>query len=297
MKILCPIDFSPASSHALRMATALAKARSCPLVILHTWHMPALYYSELAYPSNVTEEMIEGSEAELSAAMDEAKAAGVENVSTLLLAGIPADTIIGALEEDAAFDLVVLGANGRGGLARVLMGSVAEKITRGAPCSVLAVHATHRIAPFARILCPTDFSECSSSALDVALDLAVPGGTVTLLNVLETTTNYAGDSALGDFLSSVDQRSSAELDTLIAASSQKAKRGDVTLSKSTRIGNAGRQILTLLESEPRFDLVAMGTHGRTGLRRLVLGSIAEKVVRHAPCPVLVARKRASATVG
>ncbi len=292
-KILCPIDFSPTSTHALNMAVELAKASSSELVIAHAWHLPALFYSELSFPSNVADEMIETAKTELANATRGAKSAGVDRVSMRLVEGIPADAIIRILEEDAAFELVVIGANGRGGLGRFLMGSVAEKITRRAPCSVLAIHATHGVGPFARILSPIDFSESSLDAFDLALELVTPGGAITLLHVLETPASYSGDPTMSDFLSSLDQRSTAHLDDLIASSAERAKTAMATVGKATRIGNPGRQILSLLDSEPGFDLVVMGTHGRTGLRRLVLGSIAERVVRHAPCPVLVARKRAA----
>lgn len=291
-KILCPIDFSPASTQALRAAIEIAKARSCELLIVHAWHLPALYYSELAFPSKVVDEVVEGAEAQLAAALRDVRGAGVERASMRLLDGLPADAIVAAVDEDPAIDLVVIGANGRGGLARVLMGSVAEKVTRRSPCSVLAVHATHPIRPFARILCPIDFSESSLDAFEVAQDLAVAGGEVTLLHVLETPANYSGDPTITDFLSTLDRRSTAHVDTLIAASAERAKAARVSIRRATRIGNPGRQILALLETEPHFDLVVMGTHGRTGIRRVVLGSIAEKVVRHAPCPVLVTRKRA-----
>jgi nucleotide-binding universal stress UspA family protein len=58
-----------------------------------------------------------------------------------------------------------------------------------------------------------------------------------------------------------------------------------------RFGSAGAEILRTLDEDRTFDLVAMGSHGRTGIKRALLGSVAEKVVRHAHCPVIVARKR------
>lgn len=291
-KILCAIDFSPASTHALRMATNLAKASECELVIAHSWHLPALYYSELAFPSNAVDAMVEGTEAELAKASREATSAGVARVSTLLLEGVPAKTIVDALEADPAFDLVVLGANGRSGLGRVLMGSVAEKLVRLAPCSVLAIHATHALGAFRNILCPVDFSETSLDAVELALRLLEPGGDgLTLLHVLDLPLNYSVYPEASAFVSELDMKSTSHLDAIITAPTTKAAAAKATIKKSTRIGNPGRQILAMLESEPRYDLVVMGTHGRTGLRRVVLGSVAEKVVRNASCPVIVVRKR------
>jgi nucleotide-binding universal stress UspA family protein len=65
----------------------------------------------------------------------------------------------------------------------------------------------------------------------------------------------------------------------------------VPVTTRTRIGTPGAQILAVLDDDRTFDLVVMGSHGRTGLRRVLLGSVAEKVVRHAGCPVVVARTR------
>ncbi len=285
-KILCPVDFSPASMHALHMAIEIAKDSQCELVIAHAWHLPALYYSELAFSSDVDQQIVETAEAELAGALRGARATGIDKVSTLLLHGIPADKIIQTLEADPDYDLVVIGANGRSGLARVLMGSVAEKIVRRAPCSVMAVHPTHPIRPFKNILCPIDFSESSFEAFELARRIAhTDAGSVTLLHVLDMPLNYSGDPGTSQLLSDLDKRSSAHLDSLIASDTS------TKVTKLTRIGSPGRQILALLESEPPFDLVVVGTHGRTGIKRLVLGSIAEKIVRYAPCPVIVARKR------
>ena len=70
-------------------------------------------------------------------------------------------------------------------------------------------------------------------------------------------------------------------------------RSTVTVPVATRIriGHPGAETLALLDDDPTFDLVVMGSHGRTGVRRVLLGSVAEKIVRHAHCPVLVEHTR------
>lgn len=65
----------------------------------------------------------------------------------------------------------------------------------------------------------------------------------------------------------------------------------VPVTTSVQIGAPGARVLDVLDADPTFDLVVVGSHGRTGLRRVLLGSVAEKLIRHAPCPVLVARSR------
>ena len=72
---------------------------------------------------------------------------------------------------------------------------------------------------------------------------------------------------------------------------QLAARAPAPVAKACRVGHPGAEILKALDEGPAFDLVVMGSHGRTGLERVLLGSVAEKVVRHARAPVLVARRR------
>jgi nucleotide-binding universal stress UspA family protein len=288
-KILCPIDFSPTSKHALAAACQLAREHHAELVIAHAWQIPALYYDDLPFPVDVTQQMVDDAEVELGRAATEARASGVERTGTLLLTGSAWRTIVDALEADPAYDLVVIGANGRGGISRVLLGSVAERVVRHAPCSVLAVHASNAIGPYRNLLCPTDFSESADAALEVATSL-VKDGSLTLLHVLDLPASYSGVPAMSEFVSDLDKRGAALMQTRVDAVRPKT---NAQLHARTRIGAPGRQILAVLESEPAFDLVVMGSHGRTGARRLLLGSIAEKIVRHAPCPVVIARKRQS----
>lgn len=284
-KILCPIDFSPTSRNALASAVQLAIERGAELVIAHAWQLPAAYYDDLPFPADVTQQIVDDAEQELEKARAGALAAGVARVSVLLLSGSAWRVIVDAIDADPAIDLVVIGANGRSGLSRIVLGSVAEQIVRHAPCSVLAVHATNRVGPYRNVLCPVDFSTSSDHAIEVAAAL-VDSGSLTLLHVLDVPVSYSNEPAMTDFVSDLDRRGAALMQSRIAALHAKSR-----LQARTRIGSPGRQILAVLEGEPEFDLVVMGSHGRTGVRRLILGSVAEKIVRHAPCPVLIARSR------
>ena len=71
-------------------------------------------------------------------------------------------------------------------------------------------------------------------------------------------------------------------------------KAQAPVAKQSRVGRPGAEILKALDEGPPFDLVVMGSHGRTGVERLLLGSVAENVVRHARCPVLIARRRVPA---
>jgi nucleotide-binding universal stress UspA family protein len=210
-------------------------------------------------------------------------------VSSKLLAGVPWHAVVDLLEADPTFDLVVIGTNGRSGVSRMLLGSVAEQVVRHAPCSVLAIHAGDSVDPFVNVLCPTDFSESAATALELATTLARPGGAgISLVHVLDLSFIGAAEPTMSSFVADLDTYASAELTKLVDKT-----RGatSVPVTGRTRVGGPARQILAMLTAEPGIDLVVLGSHGRTGLRRLLLGSVAEQIVRHAHCPVLVARKR------
>jgi nucleotide-binding universal stress UspA family protein len=284
-KILCPIDFSPGSQQAMQVAIRIAKETSAELVLLHSWVIPPLAFSmELPFPPDVVDGIVKDAESGLDAALREAKAAGANNTTSVLTNGVPWSEIVTTLEKQA-FDLCVIGTHGRTGLSRVLLGSVAEKVVRHSPCSVLAVRPDGPIAAFEHVLVPTDFSESATYALDLAGTIVRPEGQITLLHVLELPVAYAGKIE-SDFARDLDKRAMAALE----ASARRITTARVTTV--SRIGYPGSQTLSAIDHDPSVDLVVMGSHGRTGIKRLLLGSVAEKVVRHARCPVLIARKRA-----
>ena len=190
-----------------------------------------------------------------------------------------------------AFDLCVIGTRGRTGLARILLGSVAEQVVRHAPCSVLAVHPDGEPEPFRNVLVPTDFSESAGYALELAGSLVEPDGhDSTLLHVIEVPVAYGGEMPVAGLEHELNQRATKWLD---ATAKAVQARTSARVETHYRIGYPGAQTLHLLERDPTFDLVVMGSHGRTGIKRALLGSVAEKIVRHAGRPVLIARRRAA----
>jgi nucleotide-binding universal stress UspA family protein len=288
-KILCPIDFSPGSQQAMRVAARIARDTGCELVLAHAWYLPPTAYTfESPFPPYVVNGIVRDAERGLDDVVKEAKAAGVKRVTSKLLTGVPWAKIVEELETER-YDLCVIGTHGRTGLARVLLGSVAEKVVRHAPCSVLTVRPDASLEPFRHALVPTDFSDSASAALELATKLVAATGSLALFHVIEVLAVYAGEAPVADFARDIDQRVSAELDKQ-AERVRRATGLNVTASSS--IGYPGAQILAALDDDRRVDLVVVGSHGRTGLTRMLTGSVAEKVVRHARCPVLVARTRA-----
>lgn len=290
-KILCPTDFSPGSQHAMQVAVRLAAGAGAELVLAHVWHVPAFAFGGVdPFPAEVIQQMAGDHGRGLAAAVAEAGALGARRVTSRLLTGVPWDQIVEALQEDEAFDLAVMGTHGRTGLARILLGSVTEKVVRHAPCSVLAARPRGDAAAFSHILCPIDFSDGSRRAVERAAELAAPSGAgITLLHVVELPLAYVEPLAAG-VGDDIERRSTHELAGWAA---DLAARASVPVTTEIRIGSPGAQILATLDHDPTFDLVVIGSYGRTGIRRVLIGSVAEQVVRHAACPVFVARARSA----
>lgn len=142
-----------------------------------------------------------------------------------------------------------------------------------------------------KILCPIDFSGGSRDAVRFALDLArQSGASVTLFHGYAMPLSAVGElTAVGpDALQRVDQETEASLRTW----REEALVPDVELFTAKGIGSGADTILRHAVDHG-FDLVVIGTHGRTGVKRMLLGSVAEGVVRKAPCPVLVVRRASS----
>ena len=146
--------------------------------------------------------------------------------------------------------------------------------------------------PFQRILCPVDFSDCSREAMRAAVELSrAIGATVALLHVVEPPRALFPPPAglmptAGDGESLADARRE-----LVAWQGHATGPGAGAGSRGAivRGGVPWHEIVSEVERGDGFDLVVMGTHGRTGLTHVLMGSVAERVVRHARCSVLVVR--------
>jgi nucleotide-binding universal stress UspA family protein len=289
-KLLCPVDFSPGSQHALEVAARMAREADGELVVAHAWHLPvAAFGADYSVPPELFQEVVDDVQRGLAAATADATRFGAPRVSSRLLHGVAWDQIVAATRDDPAIDLIVMGTHGRSGLARVLLGSVVEQVIRHAPCSVLAARGPGGLQPFRKVLCPIDFSEDSRRALAYAAELTAPGGAgITLLHVVEPAITFSNLPMAEDNLQSLDRRATHEL---VRWASELETKVAVPVATEIRIGRPGVQTLTTLDADPTFDLVIVGSHGRTGIRRVLLGSVAEQVLRHAACPVLVARAR------
>jgi len=144
---------------------------------------------------------------------------------------------------------------------------------------------------FQKILCPIDFSEDSRVALTHAVEIArVSGGELTVLHVVEPVL-YPVEYGMApvptvDLESSATANARAKLSDLV----QEEIGSDLKSQIKVVFGRADQQICDVAREEG-FDLIVLATHGLTGLKHLLLGSVAERVVRHSDCPVLTVKKQ------
>jgi nucleotide-binding universal stress UspA family protein len=297
--ILCPLDLSEVSAHAIEQATAFAGWYHAKLTVLHV-HVPrpplALDpYGVAAPPDPESAEMVRVREAAHSTAAPAIDAK--VDVEVVVEVGDPTAAIL-ARAGGIGMGMLVMGTHGASGFQHLVLGSVTEKVLRRARCPVLTVpprmHAAAAL-PFQRILCPIDFSDSSLSALEWTWSLALESGAmVTLLHVIEWPWNeppappfdklpeHEARQLLA-FRKAAEASSRQQLQSLVPNN----LRDRCASEPLVRHGKAHREVLAAAEGHA--DLIVMGVHGRNVVDLTLFGSTTNQVVRSASCPVLTVR--------
>jgi len=297
-RILCPVDFSDCSRHALEQAIALARQYRASVTAMHVFAVapvtePIVVGAPVVLePARASSSLRDSVTAELRTFVDSTDVAGA--VVNLRVAEGDTVEAIARLAHDAGFDLIVVGTHGRSGFERLLLGSVAESVLRKAPCAVLTVPP--RANPpaslaFARILCAVDFSAASLHALEYAAALApAAGADVCALHVVELMTgNGSGmrdeivDPAT-DYREEFRRAAQERLDAAVPAH----VRDNVLPRTAVTIGRPHHEIVKIAE-EQKFDLIVLGVEPRSAADLLLFGSTTQNVLRRASCPVLTVR--------
>ncbi len=288
--LLLARDFSSISDRALRHALDLAARTGAAL---HLLHVDVLHDDNTTQsPGTGLDKIREELKNDPRAASDEAlDAVSIHEVTERDVSAGPA-ILMYASEND--IDLITLGTHGRRGPKRILLGSVAEEVVRRASVPVLTVRggedATHLpVGGVDRMLVPVDFSDPSREALRHARELAsLYGADLDLLYVVEEALHPAfyvgGVSSIYDVEPDIEEKARAHLQKF----ANKTPGAKVNINVHAVPGQAAASILSFVE-EHEIDLVTTSTHGRTGMDRFLLGSVAEKLVRHLRCPVLTVK--------
>jgi len=297
--ILVPLDGSVVSEHALPLALSIAERADAALQVVHV-HQPLA-------------PLVSGVEAvpdwSLDGAVREQERAYLDNtvrklakvtllpVKPVFLDGPPAQ----AIQEHAAnsgTDLVVMTTHGRGPFTRFWLGSVADQLVRRLPIPILLLRSPEG-APnlesrpvLEHILIPLDGSELAEKIILPATELgALMSADYTLLSVVEPVLFAEpplGGTAVGGLDPAVFDQLRAGAQTYLSQMAEKLKVRSLTV-KTQVVCNQPAAMAILDRAENGIDLIALETHGRGGLARLLLGSVADKVVRGAGVAVLVHR--------
>lgn len=279
-RILCAVDFSPESHAAAEYAASLSRTLAVPMALLHSHHVPAMAaYGRAATPDfDVWLPGPADERNELDLWVAEFRASGFD-VTPLFVEGSPASAL-GRNTEPG--DLLIIGTHVRGDIARSLLGSSAERIVRHAHCPTIVIPPDCRRRAIATIIVATDFSTASLHAIHFACALAgVLGARVHAVHVVHDEHVKASEH--------FDVREAIAGLVDAAESDLKAALGDCpNVQTSVRTGIPHQEILEAAGASDA-DLIAVGLHGHNPLEAAVLGSTANRVLRHATCPVLVTR--------
>jgi nucleotide-binding universal stress UspA family protein len=300
-RILCPVDFSEFSHHALAYATAMASWYGARVTTVHVHPLgvpPWVLASEAGFSGAEAQRLSAAHRAQLTTELQRFTATTGTDVEVdfILDEGEdPAEAIVRASQSTKA-DLIVLGTHGRSGVARIVLGSVTEHVLHLAHCPVLAVPPRASAAAaiprlFGPIVVATDFSDAAAAALTYALSLAQEGNSrLTLLHVVEPPAlrdedEWAARSAgIPSLLDAMKESAARQLAGTIPASA----RDWCQVTERLEVGRPHREILRVA-AEEGAGLVVVGAHGYGVLERAFFGSTAHHVVRRATCPVLAVR--------
>lgn len=279
-RILVPTDGSEHAAAALEYATDIAHRFDSTVYPYHVVDSRLLenapHYDSVLADGERLVRSVEEQLAEANIQVEGGLATGVPNKAIIDYAN------------DHDIDLIVMGSHGRTGAERFLLGSVTEKVLRRSDVPVLTVKLQEDEAvsyPFTDILVPTDGSEGAEAALDPALALAAEyGSTLHTLSVVDV-------MALGP-----DVRTELIMEGLVesaqsavdAVEERAVSAGATEVAAAVEIGYPYSEIQAYVEAND-IDLVVMGTHGRSGISRHLLGSVTEKLVRTCPAPVMTVR--------
>jgi nucleotide-binding universal stress UspA family protein len=296
-KILVPLDFSPASLQALDYAVWLAKQFHAAIHLVHVYPP-----DEASSVPGAAHLLLQSGEA-IERLNEELTGIHRKHVPTFrpenchIRRGRSYEEIV-RLARELDVDLIAISTRGHSGLKHLLLGSTAERVVRNAPCPVLVARKRKQKSKGSReafairtILVPTDFSQCSLAGTEYAAFLARKlNATLRLFHVIYPYTNYVFVDRAGVRLSGLAEAMQETARQEMDALKQMDFLRDLPVQTETLPGPAVDEICAAA-GDPEVDLIVTSTHGRTGLKHALIGSVAEHVARYAERPVLVVPSR------
>lgn len=305
LRVLVATDGSPAAEAALSLASALPLPQGAcfrAVSVIRRWNAPLP-----PLPQHQAAELTALESAEREAANQAIQAAATHiaaanhDVDTRLLEGEPAHAILAAAEEFSA-DLIAIGSRGLTGLEGFLLGGVARNVAKHAHCSVLVAHASgaatddETLAPAAihSVVVGVDGSVGGNRALELVAGLAWPATTrITLAHVAHQANPYhflpPGDpDVFHREIETVRRGHWSAARAVLEPARQRLERAELPAETEIREGDAANELMTLAR-EHQADLIVAGARGSSLIQRLLVGSVADRLLRGARIPVLLVR--------
>jgi len=291
--IMVPLDGSEFSEQALPTALAIARRNRADVELVHVYEMvwPHLTEGAPALDPALDQELRRRALERLEKLADELHMSDNVSVKATLLDGVVEDELANYIERRHV-DLVVMSTHGRSGISRLWMGGVANDLVERSLAPVLLIKPEETDSPnararfFSHVLVPLDGSRLGGEAIDHAI--AVAGNDVQyLLLVVLPPIGSIGDVPIPG-LSDDDQLHEAAMSYLEGVAKSFRALGVNMDFRTTRHSSTARAILDVAD-ESGSDLIAMETHGSGGLKRLLVGSVADKVMRASKVPMLMHR--------
>jgi nucleotide-binding universal stress UspA family protein len=295
--ILVPIDFSTMSIQAVTTARRLARRYGAGIHLAHVRHSdyiatfsppapPFAPFPLMSYEPELDKSVIK----KLNAL---AREHGISSAICHVLVGGPVFDEICRLAQKIPADLIMMPTHGRSGLKHVFLGSTAERIVQHSPCPVLVTRAgglhSKNGSPVTvkTILVPVDFSDCSRKALEYAIGF-VNGFGARLILLHATWLGYIYSSE-GTAIYDVRGLQKVARENAERQMRNLVRAVDFGRTKIETVFTEGSPVIDICDfaKDHDVDLIITSTHGLTGLEHVLIGSIAEQVVRRAPCGVLV----------
>ena len=265
-RLLLCTDGSEFSEGAIREAISIAKRCNSKLYVISVVEVnPELE----VYAPGLAEKIEENTRTHLDDIKERAEKEGV-TCEKIIHKGEKTYSYIVKETSRLEADLIIMGRHGRTGIKRLMMGSVTARVIGQTACNVLVVP---RAAVFKckKILIATDGSEFSEKAVHEALDIAAAcESEVVIVSVASS------DSEI------------KEAETFVQEARKTAEKKGLKVTTGIPVGTVYEIIIDVAEKE-NIDLIVVGSHGRTGLKRLLMGSVAERVIGYASCTVLVVK--------
>ena len=277
--MLVAIDGSESGLHALKESFKLAANEKSWITVVSV--VPP-YEGDLDMTGigNIQHALRQPCEKALADAVEVAKAEKAL-IKTVCEEGVPHERIIDLAEAENC-ELIVMGKRGLSKIKRALIGSVAARVIGFSQRDVLIIPFGATVA-WTNILLAIDGSKYSKTAADRAMDFAMAyGGNLKIISVVDVPAEFYGEAP--DAVEDMIKKARGYVDEAVKLAESKGIKAEAFVREGETT-----EVIINFANEQKADTIIIGSHGRTGIKRLLMGSVAEKVIGYATCPVLVVK--------